>query len=298
MDLDTRELLRKTLRPVLVERSDRRLAARLDELGWDDVVADDPTTAICTLFEIKGEVLGGGDALGPLLARRVAEAARVPEAVDATVVLDGYALGPLAATVLVPGADGRVALAASSTFEAEAVQPIDEHSEVFRVRGSLQDPTWLGVDAWEEAVAAGRWALGAELTGIAQQVIADAVAYTTVRHQYGRPIGSFQALQHRLANAHVSMLGARRVVSEAAGTGSPWTALVAKALAGAAAEEACTHAQQCYGAIGFSWEHTFHRYLRRTYLLDRLLGNWRELEVEIGRRLLADRTVPKLGGIA
>ncbi len=298
MDLDTRELLRKTLRPVLAERSGRSLAARLDELGWDDVVADDPATAICTLFETKGEVLGGGDALGPLLARRVAEAAGVPEAADATVVLDGFAFGPLAATVLVPGADRRVALAASSPFDAEEVESLDEHTQVFRVRGSLTDPTWLAAGVWEEALAAGRWALGAELTGIAQQVVADAVAYTAVRRQYGRPIGSFQALQHRLANAHVSMVGARRVVDEAASTGSPWTALIAKALSGAAAEEACTHAQQCYGAIGFSWEHTFHRYLRRTYILDRLLGGWRELEVEIGRRLLADRVVPKLGGIA
>jgi len=298
MDLDTRELLRKTLRPVLAERSDRPLSERLDELGWDDVVADDAALAICTLFETKGEVLGAGDALGPLLARRVADAAGMPEAADATVVLDGFALGPLAATVLVPGADGRVAVASSSSFDAEAVEPVDEHTQVCRVRGSLTDPTWLPASVWDEAVAGGRWALGAELTGIAHQVVVDAVAYTADRRQYGRPIGSFQALQHRLANAHVSTVGARGVVEEAARTGSAWTALVAKALAGAAAEEACTHAQQCYGAIGFTWEHSFHRYLRRSYILDRLLGGWRELEVEIGRRLLADRAVPKLGGIA
>jgi alkylation response protein AidB-like acyl-CoA dehydrogenase len=72
-------------------------------------------------------------------------------------------------------------------------------------------------------------------------------------------------------------------------------ALVAKALAGHAAEDCCTQAQQSYGAIGFTWEHPFHRYLRRTYLLDRLLGDWRTLEFEIGTTLQQTREAPRIG---
>ena len=72
---------------------------------------------------------------------------------------------------------------------------------------------------------------------------------------------------------------------------------VAKTLAGRAAEDTCTQAQQVYGAIGFTWEHEFHRYLRRVYVLDRLFGDWRTLEFEIGTELQATTTVPRIGAI-
>jgi alkylation response protein AidB-like acyl-CoA dehydrogenase len=144
-------------------------------------------------------------------------------------------------------------------------------------------------------VTAGRWAVAAELVGIGRHVVAEAVEYTKQRKQYGRPIGTFQALQHRLAAAYTSVVGAGQVVVEAATTGSAWAALVAKALAGHAAEDCCTQAQQSYGAIGFTWEHSFHRYLRRTYSLDRLFGDWRSLEFEIGQRLQEQRQVPRIG---
>jgi alkylation response protein AidB-like acyl-CoA dehydrogenase len=144
-------------------------------------------------------------------------------------------------------------------------------------------------------VATGRYALAIELSAIADRVVANAVGYTKERHQYGRPIGSFQALQHRLAAAHASVVGAGNVAREAARSGDGWTAMVAKYLAGRAAEGACTQAQQSYGAIGFTWEHDFHRSLRRVYLLDRLFGGWRELEVEIGETLHRTGNVPKIG---
>jgi hypothetical protein len=54
-------------------------------------------------------------------------------------------------------------------------------------------------------------------------------------------------------------------------------------------------AQQCYGAIGFTWEHEFHRYLRRTYALDSMLGDWRTLEYAIGTHLQQTGTVPRIG---
>src|SRR5438067_1339598 len=78
-------------------------------------------------------------------------------------------------------------------------------------------------------------------------------------------------------------------------SGSPWVAKVAKAAAGRAAEFACTQAQQTYGAIGFTWEHGFHRYLRRAYVLDWLLGDWRALEFEIGDALRMTGEVPRIG---
>jgi alkylation response protein AidB-like acyl-CoA dehydrogenase len=170
-----------------------------------------------------------------------------------------------------------------------------------RVTGTLDagTATWIdwveGGAAWDAAVVVGRWAVAAELVGIGRQVIAEAVTYTGQRVQYGRPIGTFQALQHRIASAYTSIVGASQVVAEAASSGSPWAALVGKALAGHAAEDCCTQAQQAYGAIGFTWEHPFHRYLRRTYLLDRLFGDWRTLEFEIGTTLQQAREAPRIG---
>jgi hypothetical protein len=329
MDASTSELLRGSLRAVLSERSDRPLTGRLADLGWDDVLADDAPGALRLLFETKGEVLASDDVLGPLLARTIADAAptaSVPTA--ATVVLpsslhadrpsarvdgdglvvEGVALrtpGP-GAPMIVPVAndDGvRLALTGGGEPVGEGFGGFDPDLGLICVRGRVaaSSVTWIeGPDAtcaWEAAVGCGRWALAAELVGIARWVVADAVAYTLERRQYGRAIGSFQALQHRLASAHASVVGASHVVAEAATTGSPWVALVAKSLAGHAAEDACTQAQQSYGAIGFTWEHGFHRSLRRVYALDRLLGGWRDLEAEIGRRLEETRLVPQIGAL-
>jgi alkylation response protein AidB-like acyl-CoA dehydrogenase len=156
---------------------------------------------------------------------------------------------------------------------------------------------WLDRDAAEQVEAHGRWLLACELVGISRHVVAIAVEYTKVRVQYGKPIGVFQALQHRLAGAHALVTGAAHLATEAGVTGDTWSAMVAKCMAGQAAEHACTQAQQCFGAIGFTWEHELHRYLRRTYVLDQLLGSWRSLEHEIGSRLQATGVVPHIGAL-
>jgi Acyl-CoA dehydrogenase, C-terminal domain len=327
MDAEMIEMLRGSLRHVLTETTDRPLADRLADLGWDEVVADDEATALLTLFEVKGDTRSPADALGPLLAGAIADALGDPSLAGASVAFP-TSLNPLepsstvegsdlhvratvlvaptdATALLVPveGADGiRLALVGSTKgFDIEAVAETDETQPWVTVTGTIAvaEVTWFdglaGADAWTGAVAKGRWALSAELIGMAKRTIADAVTYTGERQQYGKAIGTFQALQHRLASAYGSVIGAGHLVEEAAAIGDRWTALVAKAAAGRAAEDACTQAQQCYGAIGFTWEHDFHRYLRRTYVLDRLLGDWRALEMEIGTELVGTRVVPKIG---
>jgi alkylation response protein AidB-like acyl-CoA dehydrogenase len=196
------------------------------------------------------------------------------------------------------GAGLAVVEAALTATGLEGTDP-SLHLSHLRATPAAGEVRWIGGDgaaaAWEEASSAARWALSAELVAIGHHVIARAVEYTVQRRQYGRPIGSFQALQHRLAGAHASVTGARRAVVEASVSGSRWDAMVAKALAGRAAEDACTQAQQSYGAIGFTWEHELHRFLRRTYVLDWLFGDWRSLEREIGESLLAGGLVPRIG---
>jgi putative ABC transport system permease protein len=93
--------------------------------------------------------------------------------------------------------------------------------------------------------------------------------------------------------------GSRRemLVGEAFADGSPWTATAAKSLAGRGFEEVSRQCQQAYGAIGFTFEHDFHRFLRRGYLLDACFGDWRSLQEAIGRELATTRTVPRIGSL-
>jgi hypothetical protein len=330
MDRETREMLRSSLLHVLTETSDLPLGARLADLGWDDVLAADAAGAHPLLFETRGRTLSDADALGPVLAGAVADARDAPELATATIVLpatlhpdrlssgvvgarltvDGVALSPpeAGAAVLVPvigdGGTMRLAIAdcgVAPSWSWTAVDGVDPAMGLVRGGGTADASAavWFDGDkataAWEAAITAGRWALGAELVGIGHHVLAAAVEYAGQRIQYGRPIGTFQAVQHRLASAYAALVGVSPVVAEAAATGSAWIALVAKALAGRAAEDACTQAQQIHGAIGFTWEHEFHRYLRRTYTLDRLLGDWRTLEFEIGTRVQTTGDVPRIG---
>jgi hypothetical protein len=212
---------------------------------------------------------------------------------------DGDALSVEAMTLSAPAArlvvvlDDRLAVCASDGLAVEPLGGVDEDLGARRVTGDATDVSWIEGDLADRLIAHGRWLVACELVGIARHVIASAVEYTKERVQYGKPIGVFQALQHRLASAHSMVVGAGHLTVEA-GTGDPWTALVAKCMAGQTAEFCCTQAQQCYGAIGFTWEHEFHRYLRRTYSLDRLFGDWRSAEHEIGTRLQQTGVVPRI----
>jgi Acyl-CoA dehydrogenase, C-terminal domain len=354
---DVLVMLRESLRHVLTETSSVPFGDRLAELGWGDVVADDASTALRTLFEIKGETVSAADALTPTLARHLAALTGDPAVADATVALPSpfgasFAWGmeatsdelarvidevltdiarpdapryrraarhlppvdprpetePTGATVavdaivlsapksnVVVNVDGRLALISAEGLTATALQGTDAELGLLRLAGTAGFVRWIDGATWTQLETHARWLLACELVGIGRHVVNAAVEYTKVRVQYGKPIGVFQALQHRLASAHVAVVGAGHLAAEAGVSGDAWVALVAKCAAGRAAEDACTQAQQCYGAIGFTWEHEFHRYLRRTYVLDQLLGNWRTLEHEIGMQLQETGVVRRIG---
>jgi len=119
------------------------------------------------------------------------------------------------------------------------------------------------------AVAAGAAMLAAEQLGLAERCLEITVAYLKERHQFARPIGSFQALKHRVADLWVGVTQARaaaRYAAAALAVGDPDTP-VAIALAKAACSDiAVRAAQEClqlHGGIGFTWEHPTHLYLKR-----------------------------------
>jgi alkylation response protein AidB-like acyl-CoA dehydrogenase len=119
--------------------------------------------------------------------------------------------------------------------------------------------------------------------------------HVTDRIQFGRPVATFQAVRHRLADVHVAVAAARAVLGTAGRVPDPLAADGAKALAGRAGRLAAQHCLQVTGAIGFTWEHELHRCIRRAHLLDALYGSADALCGRIGAALLAQRTVPRIG---
>ena len=125
----------------------------------------------------------------------------------------------------------------------------------------------------------------AESTGIARRLLDLTVTYAGQREQFGRPIGSFQAIKHRIADLLVEVEGCRVATREAAdaldagaGAGSSSAAgveavSIAKSWVGRAASFVASHALQIHGGIGFSWEHDLHLFLRRAKANELLLGS-------------------------
>ena len=119
------------------------------------------------------------------------------------------------------------------------------------------------------ALTAGAGVLASELFGVAEQCLGMTVTYVKERHQFARPIGSFQALKHRLADVWVAVTQARAAARYAAAclsTGDPDTPVavaLAKAACGDAAVLAAQECVQLHGGIGFTWEHPAHLLLKR-----------------------------------
>jgi len=114
-----------------------------------------------------------------------------------------------------------------------------------------------------------RVTLAAEMIGGAQRVLEMTVDYSRMRQQFGRPIGSFQAVQHKCANMMVDIESARSAIYYAAWAVSnetadaPLAAALAKAAASDAYRRVAADGIQLHGGIGFTWEHDAHLYFKR-----------------------------------
>ncbi|PNE37466.1 acyl-CoA dehydrogenase family protein [Streptomyces noursei] len=121
-------------------------------------------------------------------------------------------------------------------------------------------------------------ALAAEQVGAAERCLELTVGYARERVQFGRPIGSFQAVKHRLADAYVQVEAARSIALGAAYAAAEGAADLPRFAA--AAKSACSEAFsavagemiQLHGGIGITWEHDAHRYFKRAHGSARLLG--------------------------
>ncbi|GAA2061298.1 acyl-CoA dehydrogenase family protein [Streptomyces albiaxialis] len=147
--------------------------------------------------------------------------------------------------------------------------------------------------------------LAAEAVGAADSALGRTVEYTTLREQFGRPVGSFQAVQHRLADVYVQVRTARSAAYYAAwaADADPGEAETAGGLALAQALEALRlaagEAVQLHGGVGFTWEHAAHLYFKRAAGDDLLFGPVHRLRAHAAERAglfargAADRTVER-----
>ena len=171
--------------------------------------------------------------------------------------------------------------AASCTVEVELT--LDLTRKLSRVTFDATPAVLVGRSgkAWDGVRRALRFAavaLAAEQVGGAQRVLDLTVEYAKVRYQFGRPIGSFQAVKHKLADVLVAIESARSAVRDAARAVAEGdadvelSASVAKAVCSDAYTHAAATAVQLHGGIGFTWEHPAQLYFKRAKSSEFLLG--------------------------
>ncbi|MFL5997419.1 MAG: acyl-CoA dehydrogenase family protein [Streptomyces sp.] len=150
-------------------------------------------------------------------------------------------------------------------------------------------------------------ALAAEQVGVASRALDMAVEYAKVRHQFGRAIGSFQAVKHLLADvllevesaraaAHYALLASEN--SESADPELPAVASLAKAFCSDACVQAAQQNIQVHGGIGFTWEHPAHLYLKRAKTSQLLFGDPAYHRELLARRIGMDIGMDKDKGAA
>jgi hypothetical protein len=314
MDAAERALFTDTVRQLTVQHSGDDLDAALDGLGWSEALAVDRPIAVSALFEAVGEanatssaldkvlysVLTPGETDGVAVALPLIHSGDPPARVDGSeVTIHGLGTRALGQhdTVVVVASDPRgdtSFVVPTDALKMASAPGLDPDLGLVEVTGSLAR-TSLGGEAvvdWGAAVAAGRLALGHELVGAARTMLELARVHALERTQFGRPVAAFQAVRHRLAESLVAIEAAAALLAAAWDEPDPVVAAMAKAVAGRSARTVARHCQQVLAGIGFTTEHTFHRYFRRVVVLDQLLGAHRELTRGLGGDALATGSLP------
>jgi hypothetical protein len=198
-----------------------------------------------------------------------------------------------AVLVVAAGADGAAVFSVHPRqLQCRPVHGLDPALGLVEVAGAFEDATVVGSADWPAALASGQLALGHELIGAGRSMLEQARSHALERMQFGRLIGSFQAVRHRLAESLVALEAADALLSAAWEDPSPVTAAMAKAFAGRSARTVARHCQQVLAGIGFTTEHPLHRSIRRTIVLDQLLGAGTILTRTLGGDMLSNATLP------
>jgi alkylation response protein AidB-like acyl-CoA dehydrogenase len=223
----------------------------------------------------------------------------------------GYVLDADVVDVLVVAArraDGTVAAigmdGSSAGLHVERIGTVDETRRLFtvafdRVEVSADDllcePGQPAVDLFDDVLALGVVAASIDAAGAAERALEVTADYAKERSQFGRPIGSFQAVKHHCANMAIAVEASRAAAHAAAsaldGDRSGWAvnASITSSYVGPACSDVCALEMRVHGGIGFTWEHDTHLRMKRVKLDEVLFGtpSWH-------RRRLADAVFPIL----
>jgi hypothetical protein len=310
----------QTMRRLAEELDGAQLSKALADFGFVDVLTEAPRVAVSTVFDALGRA-GSMSAvfqdvlsqpLTDLLRTTVAHTVVLPKIGAALsgsldgdeVTLCGLVIGQRPATAFLAPVANRGETAwvsvdpcAPTTKVVAGLDPALAITEIC-ADGVAATVVSSGEDAsalWNAVATAGRRALGYQIVGAVGAMIDLAVEHARNRVQFGRPIGSFQGVRNRLAEAHVAWSAAAAALELAWEADDEYLAgMLAKSLAGRSARIAATHCQQVLAGIGFTAEHPFHRYLARALVLDSILGSTAELHRVIGQQLVSSGTIPRL----
>lgn len=300
------ELLRDTAQALLTKECPISLVrAHTDDPSAADALwkhlsewvplADGPLVDLCLFLEATGSVLAPGPFFAttalyrPLfraLGREPAGTGTVALAGSSgdwtvssdrvrTFVIEADRVDEVAVVVPGPG------VVVTGPLPARPIDSLDTTRRVFEVDVPLGahaaeplDPVCLDSVLERAAVA-----LAAELMGTARRILDMTVDYAKERVQFDRPIGSFQAVQHKLADMAIEVERASAatyyaaMAVDAGDSDRHRAAHVAKAAAGRAAKRAVRDGIQLHGGIGYTWEHDLHLFMRRAYASETLLGS-------------------------
>ena len=268
MDPEALQMLADSLRTTMTGTSGAKLDAALSDLGWQDMLDEIPDVAIPLVFQLLGETGAHAPVLNDVVLRAAGRA--------------GGETTPL------PFAGGSWVVWQRDDQTGSALDALPIH------RVPQGDPVPMA------ALSKGRRALGWWLVGLSRAMLSLARQHALDRVQFGRPVASFQAIRHRLAETLVAIEGAEATLHAAGdipGEPDDLACLLAKAAAGQAASTAARHCQQVLGGIGFTAEHELHHHVKRALVLDGLLGSTRELTREAGAVLRKKGSAPRLANL-
>ncbi|HEY6474341.1 MAG TPA: acyl-CoA dehydrogenase family protein [Acidimicrobiales bacterium] len=321
MDADEIELLTATMLGLADTAPVGELTASLDEFGWRDVLAAHPMEAIAALFAAQGRTGRWSSALQDVLASDVE---RLGINGDANVVLprpnasmsgafrDGEVT--VQGVLLEPRDDRGTIVTVGRSDNGERLVIAIEHDDLRVERREGLDPA-LGVrdvsgttrrftvlaeagaagEWWEFAQARSRLALCHQMVAALFVMVEQARGHVTERAQFGRLVGTFQAVRHKLVDAHVASTAAECSTATAWETDDlPLAAATAKVVTGQAVSVTAANVQQLLAGVGFTAEHPFHHFMKRTLVLERMLGSAAELAPQVGRQLVERGKAPRL----
>lgn len=278
--------------------------ADLDELGWTEYAESSLLSAVAIVALEQGRCLGSSAAqdyaaamaTGGTLARfrtTTAVALNVERHAAAGIHWASRAVGaPDAERFLLVGPESATVVERSECVLVPArsidpstvihlVNPVEQH-ETLSCNTTNYQAVWRVISA----------AMSFELLGACEHILRSAVTYAKERHQFGKAIGAFQAVQMLVADAAVDFAAAKEVMTtqiNVSETGDPDGAAdcdVALGLAVKAAATSMASAQQVFGAIGYTAEHHLHRYIKRCLVLTEL-ANPSALACRVGESIAA-----------